>query len=63
MPRSCAFETPAGFCAIAWSDWGATRFVLPGASAAAAEKSLKRRVPESRTGRAAGGDRRGDGAG
>ncbi len=43
----CVFETAAGVCAIAWSDFGATRFVLPTRSAAAAEKSLKRRTPDA----------------
>ena len=46
----CVFETAAGACAIAWSDCGATRFVLPARSAAAAEKSLKRRAPDARSG-------------
>ncbi len=44
--RSCVFETAAGFSAIAWSDFGVTRFVLPTA-AAAAEKSLRRRAPDA----------------
>ncbi len=48
--RSCVFETAAGFCAVAWSDAGVTRFVLPTASAAAAEKSLRRRAPDAEPG-------------
>ena len=39
------FETAAGFCAIAWSDAGITRFQLPTKSAAAAERLLRRRLP------------------
>lgn len=46
----CVFETAAGTCAIAWSDFGVTRFVLPTRSAAAAEKSLKRRAPDAQPG-------------
>ena len=44
------FPTAAGFCAIGWSDWGATAFVLPAATAAAAERALKRRAPGSEPG-------------
>ena len=36
---------PRGFCAIAWSDAGITRFQLPTRSAEAAERHLRRRVP------------------
>ena len=43
--RSCVFETAAGFCAVAWSALGVTRFVLPTATSAAAERALRRRVP------------------
>ena len=48
--RSCVFETAAGFCALAWSDAGVMRFVLPTASAAAAEKRLRRRAPGAEPG-------------
>ncbi len=48
--HSCVFETAAGFSAIAWSDFGATRFVLPASTAAAAERSLKRRAPQAEPG-------------
>ena len=47
---SSVFETAGGVCAIAWSDFGVTRFVLPTATAAAAERSLKRRAPDVRPG-------------
>lgn len=40
------FETAAGFCAIAWSDAGVTRFHLPMSTANATEHSLLRRIPE-----------------
>lgn len=39
------FETAGGFCAIAWSESGVTRFQLPLKSAEAAERLLLRRVP------------------
>jgi methylated-DNA-[protein]-cysteine S-methyltransferase len=35
---------------MAWSDLGVTRFVLPTASAAAAERRLKRRTPDAELG-------------
>ena len=41
------FETAQGFCAIAWSDAGITRFRLPEASAQACERGLKRRLPDA----------------
>ena len=44
------FETPSGWCAVAWSEAGVTRFVLPTSSAAAAERRLKRRSPEAERG-------------
>jgi methylated-DNA-[protein]-cysteine S-methyltransferase len=44
-PHYCVFETVAGFCGIAWSDIGITRFVLPVDSAAKAERNLKLRLP------------------
>jgi methylated-DNA-[protein]-cysteine S-methyltransferase len=48
--HSCVFETAAGFCGIAWSDFGVTRFVLPRTNAAAAERSLRRRAPDAEPG-------------
>ena len=44
------FETAFGYSAIAWNDVGVTRFVLPAAAAAAAEKRLKRRTPNGEPG-------------
>jgi methylated-DNA-[protein]-cysteine S-methyltransferase len=41
------FETARGFCAIAWTGNGVTRFRLPEPDAAATERSLLRRVPEA----------------
>lgn len=43
--RYAVFETPAGFCAIAWSEAGVTRFRLPATTAETAERDLKRRLP------------------
>lgn len=39
------FETAIGFCGIAWSERGVTRFQLPTKSAEAAERLLRRRSP------------------
>ena len=39
------FETAAGFCGIAWSAAGITRFQLPTSSTEATERILLRRVP------------------
>jgi methylated-DNA-[protein]-cysteine S-methyltransferase len=39
------FETARGFCGIAWSDAGITRFLLPTKSAEAATRLLLRRAP------------------
>jgi methylated-DNA-[protein]-cysteine S-methyltransferase len=39
------FETAGGFCGIAWSDVGITRFQLPTRSAEATERMLLRRLP------------------
>lgn len=39
------FETSAGFCGLAWSDAGLTRFQLPTASAEVAERLLRKRLP------------------
>jgi len=41
------FETALGFCAIAWSDKGITRFRLPEPNAEATEQSLLRRLPDA----------------
>jgi methylated-DNA-[protein]-cysteine S-methyltransferase len=41
------FETAGGFCGIAWSDAGITRFQLPTKSAEATERLLLRRLPEA----------------
>ena len=41
------FETAGGFCGIAWSDAGITRFQLPVRSAEAAERLLRRRLPDA----------------
>lgn len=37
------FETAFGFCAVAWSDLGVTRFLLPTKSAEAADRLMRRR--------------------
>ena len=50
--RYCVFETAAGFCAIAWSDAGITRFHLPTSSAEATERSLLRRLEAAEAGAA-----------
>jgi methylated-DNA-[protein]-cysteine S-methyltransferase len=44
------FETAGGFCGIAWSDAGITRFQLPTRSADATERLLRRRVPGAEPG-------------
>jgi methylated-DNA-[protein]-cysteine S-methyltransferase len=44
------FETAAGFCAIAWSDAGITRFVLPSQTAEATEHNLRRRIGNAEPG-------------
>jgi methylated-DNA-[protein]-cysteine S-methyltransferase len=46
----CVFETAAGFCGIAWSDAGITRFMLPSSTAQATEQNLQRRVANARPG-------------
>jgi methylated-DNA-[protein]-cysteine S-methyltransferase len=38
------FETAMGFCAIAWSDAGVSRFQLPTRTAEAAERLMRRRA-------------------
>lgn len=41
------FETACGVCAIAWNDVGIARFLLPERSAEAAERRLRRRLPDA----------------
>jgi len=41
------FETAGGFCGIAWSDVGITRFQLPTKTAEATERLLLRRLPDA----------------
>jgi methylated-DNA-[protein]-cysteine S-methyltransferase len=43
------FETAAGFCGIAWSDAGITRFMLPSSTAEATEHNLRRRVANAQS--------------
>ena len=43
--RYVIFETACGFCGIAWSASGVTRFQLPTRSAEATERMMQRRVP------------------
>jgi methylated-DNA-[protein]-cysteine S-methyltransferase len=45
--RTHVFETAGGFCGIAWTDAGITRFQLPSRSAEAAERLLRRRLPDA----------------
>ena len=44
------FETASGYCGIAWSDLGITRFQLPTKSAEATERLLRRRTPGAEPG-------------
>jgi methylated-DNA-[protein]-cysteine S-methyltransferase len=44
------FETAGGFCAIAWSEAGITRFQLPTRRPEAAERLLRRRAPDAEPG-------------
>jgi methylated-DNA-[protein]-cysteine S-methyltransferase len=44
------FETAKGFCGIAWSDAGITRFLLPTKSAEAATRLMLRRLPGAQDG-------------
>ena len=47
--QHCAiFETAGGFCGIAWSADGVTRFQLPTKSAEATERLLLRRTPDAK---------------
>src|SRR4051812_7318626 len=39
------FETACGFCGIAWSDTGISRFQLPSPTAEATTRNLLRRIP------------------
>ncbi len=48
--RYYVFETASGFCAIAWSDTGIARFLLPMSSAEATERKLLRRLPDAARG-------------
>ncbi len=41
------FDTALGFCAIAWSDRGVTRFQLPMGSAEAAHRQISRRAKDA----------------
>jgi len=41
------FETAMGFCTIAWSAAGVARFQLPTKTAEAAERLMRRRVPDA----------------
>ncbi len=45
------FETAGGFCGIAWSDAGVTRFQLPAKSAESTERLLLRRLPAAEPGK------------
>jgi methylated-DNA-[protein]-cysteine S-methyltransferase len=44
------FETAAGFCAIAWSDRGVTRFLLPMESAESVGRPMRRRANDAKPG-------------
>ncbi|MDE1992479.1 MAG: methylated-DNA--[protein]-cysteine S-methyltransferase [Rhizobiaceae bacterium] len=44
------FETAGGFCGIAWSDAGITRFQLPTKSADATERLMQKRLPDAEPG-------------
>jgi methylated-DNA-[protein]-cysteine S-methyltransferase len=44
------FETASGFCGIAWSNVGITRFQLPTKSAEATDRLVLRRVPDAEPG-------------
>ncbi|MFN7027704.1 MAG: methylated-DNA--[protein]-cysteine S-methyltransferase, partial [Pseudorhizobium sp.] len=50
LHRYHVFDTAAGFCAIAWSDIGISRFQLPTKSADDAENVILRRLPQSMPG-------------
>jgi methylated-DNA-[protein]-cysteine S-methyltransferase len=44
------FETAAGFCALAWSDRGVTRFLLPMDTAESVGRLMRRRVKDAKPG-------------
>ena len=46
----CVFETAGGYCGIAWSSAGITRFQLPTRSADATERLLLRRTQDAEPG-------------
>jgi methylated-DNA-[protein]-cysteine S-methyltransferase len=48
--RYHVFETAMGFCAIAWSDGGVTRFQLPMKNAEPAERSMRCRALDAERG-------------
>jgi methylated-DNA-[protein]-cysteine S-methyltransferase len=48
--HSRVFKTARGFCGIAWSDAGITAFRLPVNTPEAAERLLRRRVPDAEPG-------------
>lgn len=50
MHRYAIFDTQAGFCAIAWTDSGISRFRLPDKSAETAERNLLRHLPAAEPG-------------
>jgi methylated-DNA-[protein]-cysteine S-methyltransferase len=50
MDSYLVFETAAGFCGIAWSAAGITRFQLPARTAQATEYNLLRRLPGAQPG-------------
>jgi methylated-DNA-[protein]-cysteine S-methyltransferase len=50
QPNYHVFETAMGFCAIAWSDSGVMRFQLPAKTAEAAQRLMRRRVPDAEPG-------------
>ena len=54
MDSHHVFETAFGFCGIAWSGRGITRFLLPMDTAEAAREQLARRAPTSREAQAPG---------
>lgn len=47
MQRYHSFETAHGFVAIAWNSKGITALRLPSASAAEAERAIRRRLPDA----------------
>ncbi len=50
MRHYLIFETRGGFCGIAWSDAGITRFQLPTGSERETERLLLRRMPDAQPG-------------